>query len=68
VHLGDVVLSRGRLLVRCFKVELRPLSSFSSEQGVVGRILRTFSLGVPGFGIEFLDPEHEPGERLGRIP
>lgn len=68
VLLGDVLLSQGRLLVRSFSVELSASPRSSSVPKVVGRILRTFSLGIPGFGIEFLDPERGAEESLRRTP
>jgi hypothetical protein len=67
-RLGDVVLSRGRLLAMQFDVRLRPALESPGGPDIAGRILRTFSPGRPGFGIEFLVPTSGVEERLLSIP
>ena len=65
--LGNVLLSRGRLLAGCFPVELRPSPGATGDQAIVGRILRIFSPGFPGIGLEFLFPRHESVLGLRRM-
>ena len=64
LRLGDVVLAQGRLLARCFTIDLRPASEPPSGHDIAGRVLRAFSRGFPGFGIEFLFPEFGAERRL----
>jgi hypothetical protein len=64
LRLGDVFLTHGRLLAMHFGVELRPALDSHGGQNIAGRILRTFSSGFPGFGIEFLFPGTGAEERL----
>jgi hypothetical protein len=66
-RLGDVFLSRGRLLATCFQVELWPALESRGGRDIAGRILRTYSEGYPGFGIEFLFPAAGAQERLRRM-
>lgn len=63
-RLAEVSLPQGRLLATYFGIGLRPaLGSFVGPD-ISGRILRTFTPGMPGFGIEFLDPGPGAEERL----
>lgn len=57
LRLCEVVLAKGRLLASYFTLDLRPLPQAPGGPGVAGRILRTYCLGYPGFGIEFLLPD-----------
>jgi hypothetical protein len=64
LRLGDIFLVHGRLLAMYFGVELRPALESPGRCLIAGRILRTFSLGFPGFGIEFLAPGSGAEARL----
>jgi hypothetical protein len=64
LRLGDIFLVHGRLLAMYFGVELRPALEPPGRSLIAGRILRTFSLGFPGFGIEFLSPGSGAEARL----
>lgn len=67
LRLGDVFLARGRLLVTYFGVALRPALESHGGCDITGRILRTFSSGRPGFGIEFLAPDSGAQARFRKI-
>jgi hypothetical protein len=62
--LDDVFLANGRLLAAYFEVELRPAMEPPGLAPIAGRILRTYTPGLPGFGIEFLHPEAGAEKRL----
>jgi hypothetical protein len=62
--LDDVLLANGRLLAAYFEVELRPAMEPSGLAPIAGRILRIYTSGLPGFGIEFLHPEAGAEQRL----
>ena len=64
LRLGDVFLAQGRLLAMYFGVELRPALKAPDGETVSGRILRTYTSGFPGFGIEFLFPSLGAAKRL----
>ncbi len=62
--LSDVSLENGRLLAASFEVELRPSQESPGRGSIRGRILRTYSSGMPAFGIEFLTPGSGAEERF----
>jgi len=65
LRLGDVLLSQGRLLAPCCRIGLRPaLEPTGGSPDISVRVLRTFSGGVPAFGIEFLAPGSGAADRL----
>ena len=62
--LDDVFLANGQLLAAYFEVELRPAMEPSGLAPIAGHILRIYTSGLPGFGIEFLHPEAGAERRL----
>jgi len=62
--LDDIFLSNGRLLAVYFGVELRPAMEPAGLPPISGRIVRTYTSGLPRFGIEFLRPEAGAEKRL----
>lgn len=63
-RLGDVFLTKGRLLAAYFEVEMRPALEPRGGHDIAGRIVRIYSSGFPGFGIDFRFPEAGAQERL----
>jgi len=66
LRLGDVFLVQGRLLAPYFAIELRHALESPVGGTIAGRILRTDSSELPGFGIEFLFPGSGAEARLRR--
>lgn len=64
LRLGSVILPRGRLLAPCCSIGLRPAFEPPGGPDISVRLLRTFSAGVPAFGIEFTAPDSGAEERL----
>jgi hypothetical protein len=57
LRLSEVQAPLGRLLATCRTVEFRNALAAPGDDAVPGSILRTYSSGLPGFGVEFRFPE-----------